>query len=114
MNIDDFTHNLSPGLYAATLSPRVVLRDPADGKLKLWYIVSGESEGSSSYIAYAESDDGIAWNKPTLGLFPYKDIADTNIVLVGNGGCSIRYANSIVVDPAVSGWLQSRAGASPA
>ncbi len=52
-----------------------------------------------TFVCYAESDDGITWDKPRLGLFPYKDHQDTNIVMVGNGGRSIRYANSVVIDP---------------
>ena len=80
-----------------------VYRDPDTGKYQLWYQAYSNIEKPTptpdTFVCYAESDDGIAWNKPTLGLFPYKDIADTNIVLVGNGGRSIRYANSVVVDP---------------
>ena len=60
------------------LSPRVVLRDPVDGKLKLWYIASGEEEGSSSYIAYAESDDGYSWARPALGLVKWQG-RDSNL-----------------------------------
>ena len=34
---------------------------------------------------YAESDDGITWNKPKLGLFEFGGSKDNNIVLAGTG-----------------------------
>ena len=49
-------------------------------------------------VCYAESDDGLHFDKPDLGLFSYNGIGRTNIVLVGCGGYSDRYANSVVVD----------------
>ena len=79
-----------------------VYREPDSGKYQLWYQaysnIQKPTPTPDTFVCYAESDDGISWHKPTLGLFPYKNIADTNIVLVGNGGRSIRYANSVVVD----------------
>ena len=35
----------------------------------------------------------------TSGLHTYNGVKDTNIVLVGNGGHSVNYCNSVVVDP---------------
>ncbi len=80
-----------------------VYRNPNTGKYQLWYQaysnIQKPTPTPDTFVCYAESDDGIVWQKPMLGLFSYRDIADTNIVLVGNGGRSIRYANSVVVDP---------------
>ncbi|MGI9428614.1 MAG: hypothetical protein ACR2NM_08150, partial [Bythopirellula sp.] len=78
-----------------------VYRDPATGKYQLWYQAYG---GPSTPLpqcvtCYAESKDGIHWTKPNLGLFPYGDETNTNIVMVGNGGTSIRYCNAVVFDP---------------
>ena len=50
-------------------------------------------------VCYAISDDGIHFNKPNLNQFAFNDIEHTNIVLVGNGGYSLRYANSVIYDP---------------
>lgn len=48
-----------------------VIRD--DGKYRMWYL-------SSPGISYAESDDGISWTKPELGLFEI-DGHKTNVVV---------------------------------
>ncbi|NKB71690.1 MAG: hypothetical protein GKR89_31835 [Candidatus Latescibacteria bacterium] len=81
-----------------------VYRNPDSGQYQLWYqaytAIQKPTPTPDTFVCYAESDDGLSWSKPALGLFPYKDIATTNIVMVGNGGHSIRYANSVVVDPA--------------
>lgn len=37
-------------------------------------------------VAYAESDDGITWRRPNLGLFEYEGSTDNNIVLKDIGG----------------------------
>ena len=50
-------------------------------------------------VCYAESDDGVHFVKPELDLFAFNEVQRTNIVLVGSGGHSLRYANSVVVDP---------------
>ena len=51
-------------------------------------------------MAYAESADGKTWVKPNLGLFPYYEIKETNIVLIGApDGYGDRYCNSVLVDP---------------
>ncbi|MSU23270.1 MAG: hypothetical protein EXS32_05530 [Opitutus sp.] len=81
-----------------------VYRDPRTGKFQLWYQAyqefRKEDKRFKCVVCYAESDDGIAWRKPTLGLFPFYEAKDTNIVLIGNeGGYGDRYCNSVVVDP---------------
>lgn len=78
-----------------------VYRNPEIGKYQLWYQAYG---GSKSLLpgcmsCYAESDDGIHFERPALGLFDYGEHKDTNIVMVGNGGHSLRYGNSVIVDP---------------
>ncbi|MCH2661797.1 hypothetical protein MK163_15240, partial [bacterium] len=83
-----------------------VYRDPQSGRYQLWYqAYTGDRAQDRSHrcvVCYAESDDGIHFEKPALDLFSFNDIARTNIVLVGSGGHSLRYANSVVVDPRVS------------
>ena len=62
--------------------------------------VTGQSKKTHRYVVcYAISDDGIHFNKPNLNQFSFNDIEHTNIVLVGNGGYSLRYANSVIYDP---------------
>ena len=80
-----------------------VYRDPATGITQLWYqAFTGDGmpkRTQDCVTCYAESEDGIVFRKPELGLFPFGDIKRTNIVMIGNGGYSYRYGNSVVVDP---------------
>jgi len=79
-----------------------VYRDTA-GKYQLWYQAYAGARAQQKthrcVVCYAESDDGIHFTKPDLGLYSFNDIKDTNIVLIANGGYSDRYANSVVFDP---------------
>jgi len=50
-----------------------------DGKLRIWYIAFGHPKGGR--ICYAESDDGMHWIKPSLGICEYKGSKDNNILL---------------------------------
>lgn len=80
-----------------------VYRNPQSGLYQLWYqAYSGKLAKEKTHrcvVCYAESHDGIKWEKPNLGLHSYNGIKDTNIVLIGNGGYSVNYCNSVVVDP---------------
>ncbi|MCL4205327.1 MAG: hypothetical protein KJ000_22825 [Pirellulaceae bacterium] len=42
--------------------------------LRLWYMAAPD------YVLHATSQDGVNWLKPSLGLMPYKDSTDNNIV----------------------------------
>lgn len=80
-----------------------VYRDPQTGKYQLWYqAYAGHRAGDKQLecvVCYAESDDGIRFQKPELALFPFKEHARTNIVLIGTGGYGDRYCNSVLVEP---------------
>jgi hypothetical protein len=80
-----------------------IYRNPDTGKYQLWYqaYAAGVAKRRTHtcVTCYAESDDGITFRKPNLGLFDIAGIKDTNIVLIGAGGHSTRYCNSVVVDP---------------
>ena len=79
-----------------------VYRNPATGKYQLWYqAFAGDAARDRTrrcVVAYAESDDGIKFKRPNLGLFDFDGIKDTSIVLVANGGTSDRYGASVIVD----------------
>jgi hypothetical protein len=90
--------------WEAMLGWTSVYRDPQTAKHQLWYQAYQERRTEDKVlkntVCYAESDDGITWTKPKLGLFPFYEIQDTNIVLLGvRGGYGERYCNSVVVDP---------------
>jgi len=79
-----------------------VYRNPKTGKYQLWYqAYSGGRSGDKKLkcvIAYAESDDGVAFTKPEFDLFPFLG-EPSNIVLDSNGGFGDRYGASVIVDP---------------
>ena len=66
-----------------------VLRDPADGLFKCWYSVFDSEKYRAGFkpwsynIAYAQSADGVHWEKPALGLMPHKGRTDTNLIRLG-------------------------------
>lgn len=75
--------------------------DQERGRYQAWYQAyggGGDTPQPQCVTCYAESMDGVHWDKPDLGLFPFGDAKQTNIVMVGNRGRSIRYGNAVVVD----------------
>ncbi len=79
-----------------------IYRNPRSGKYQMWYQAYAKpvarQHTHDSLVCYAESDDGLRWTKPNLGLFDFNGDRNTNIVMIGNGGFSDRYTNSVVVD----------------
>jgi len=61
----------------------VVLR--TDDRFKMWYRAQGAQEKPGDYghtfTAYAESDDGVTWRRPNLGLFESNGSTDNNICI---------------------------------
>lgn len=47
--------------------------EPQRGLFRMWYNASG--------LCYAESDDGLHWDRPNLGLYEYEGSTDNNIVI---------------------------------
>ncbi len=60
-----------------------------DGKYRAWYRCDTEPEialtRSGNAAAYAESVDGINWEKPNLGIFELNGSKDNHIVWMGPG-----------------------------
>ncbi len=87
-----------------------IIRDPETGKYRLWYqaYAGGRDERKSRkcVVCYAESDDGINFVKPKLGIHDFKTdrepwkghFKDSNIVQLGEPGYGDRYANSVLFD----------------
>lgn len=67
-----------------------VVRHPQTGKFRVWYCSVSKAErknrqsGKSGIwrVAYAESDDGIRWSKPNLGLVEVNGSKDNNLCLL--------------------------------
>jgi hypothetical protein len=65
-----------------------VVRDPVSGKLQMWYSVFNreayDNRKPFSYnVCYAESQDGLAWERPVLRVFDYKGSAENNCIKLG-------------------------------
>ena len=79
-----------------------VYRDIRTGLHQCWYQSYSSNHANDPtrrvVVCYATSNDGVVWEKPNLGLFDYNGDNNTNIVLVGNGGRSVNYGASVLVD----------------
>ena len=66
-------------------SSPTVLYDDEDGLFKAWYAGSDITTRRWWAMGYAESEDGVNWHKPVLGLHEYNGSKQNNIVLDGRG-----------------------------
>lgn len=61
--------------------------DDSIGKYRLYYLARGTSEygklTNGIRVCYAESDDGIHWERPSLGIYEYNGSFHNNILLEG-------------------------------
>ena len=65
-----------------------VIWDPDTGRFMMWYSVwnrhAYENGLPFSYnVCYAESEDGITWRKPALGVFDYEGSTENNCIRLG-------------------------------
>ena len=60
-----------------------VLRDGSDGPFRMWYQCNQPFTGRKGLyrncIAYAESKDGVRWERPSLDLFPKENPEQTSV-----------------------------------
>ncbi len=68
---------------AKCILPMTILRDPVTGKFRLWYSAWGKQLGKPTYECYAESQDGLHWIKPDLGLVDFNGSKHNNIIREG-------------------------------
>ena len=84
-----------------------VLRDQETGRFRMWYMASGAELSAprrdprldhrpQDLVLYAESVDGLAWERPDLGLYSFDGSTRNNIVWD-------YHSPSVVVDPAPAG-----------
>ena len=62
---------------------------PDGGKFRAWYRVDAAAFGKGkrrAMTAYAESDDGIHWRKPKLGIIEFEGSTENNLVWDGAAG----------------------------
>lgn len=106
-------HPRNPLLTADTTWERgcqvygTALFDEQQQKFRMWYLTGPRDRGlkplnvggverppHTTLVAYAESRDGIRWNKPNLGQFPYDGSTRNNLVNIGKWnteGISVLY-----------------------
>lgn len=65
------------------LLPMTVLRDADTGKFRVWYTVWGGHVGKPTYMCVADSEDGLHWTRPNLGLVEFQGSKDNNIIRKG-------------------------------
>jgi hypothetical protein len=80
-----------------------------DGKFRMWYLgmfetelKAGQAPGWWRPMCYAESDDGITWRKPGLGLVDFNGNTDNNICLIESEVPSLAKVNdflSVIHEP---------------
>ncbi|RQP10307.1 MAG: hypothetical protein EAS52_22900 [Parapedobacter sp.] len=80
-----------------------------EGKFRMWYlamyeteIVGGQAPGNWRPMCYAESDDGVNWVKPALGLVEFNGSKDNNICLIEGEPHSLTRVNdflSVLYEP---------------
>ncbi len=56
----------------------IVIKD--GDRFRMWYRTSSSNNDNESGTAYAESRDGVRWEKPSLGLIDFKGSKDNNLV----------------------------------
>ena len=79
-----------------------VLLDPADGRYKLWYTThadAGSGKTPGPRTCYAESADGIQWNKPRLGLADFGGNRNNSLVVDVSTGTTSPALDYILLDP---------------
>ncbi|MBP9225383.1 MAG: hypothetical protein KBF76_16040 [Verrucomicrobiales bacterium] len=74
-----------------------------DGKFRMWYlgmfeteVKSGQAPGWWRPMCYAESDDGITWTKPDLGLVDFNGNKKNNICLIESEVPSLAKVNDFL------------------
>jgi hypothetical protein len=77
-----------------------IIYDPAISRFRLYYTVSQTERRSQPgyppggyFLCYAESGDGIHWEKPVLGLISYGEHGDTNIVVQGEREAKVAHVH---------------------
>ncbi len=72
-----------------------------DGKWRLWYEAWDDQykDDFDGRLCYAESEDGVNWVKPELGLIEYQGSKANNIIFAGQiSGCGF-HGHCVFVDP---------------
>ena len=95
-----------PWKTAGSSAFHAVLRDRASGRFRLWYRASiggadrpaGEGDGPERhFLCYAESGDGLTWDRPSLRRLSFAGSLENNIIREVDAGDTVFH--NIVEDP---------------
>jgi hypothetical protein len=75
-----------------------VLRDPSDGRFKMWYLTGPYADGmievrgrqalgNITLLGYATSEDGVSWDKPVLNQLDVAGSPANNLIDIGRTNC---------------------------
>lgn len=67
--------------FEITAGGGTVIYDESVNKFRCWYMTMGQPPHDQFVISYAESNDGIRWMKPNLGLFEWQGRKENNVVM---------------------------------
>ncbi|MGE0378132.1 MAG: hypothetical protein AB7I48_28340 [Planctomycetaceae bacterium] len=76
-----------------------VIYDDEAGLFKMWYHTLAQTEPSRAVTCYAESDDGVHWRRPNLGLHEFQGSRDNNIVIPTDHHEGQDHFESVFKDP---------------
>ncbi len=100
---------------AGGLSGAQVMLD--DGLYRMWYAAKGAEPGDTHVLCYAESDDGLAWRRPYLGINEWRGITANNIAYIGPEAASACVLRDPSAPPdaryramSFSAWFEGEAG----
>jgi len=68
-----------------------VISDAETDRFRMWYLAWGKHVKQPSFVCYADSADGLKWEKPELGLIDFRDSKQNNIVLPGWSQTSVLF-----------------------
>ncbi len=95
---------------ASIFSHGSVMIDPIDGLWKMWYITTPKksplpiSPAAGRVLNYAESEDGVHWNRPELDISLYQGRTKTNVLLDLDSGGVSQHASILVHPDAPPDW----------
>ena len=93
--------------------------DDAAQRYKMWYLTRLDESFANKIegliwpwdlVLLAESEDGVAWVKPALGLHAYEGDKATNIVLINKHSPTVLREDGIGYRMAAWDWTEGRQG----